>query len=149
MGVALAHAWSVAWSTAVPTVAQARDQVVASGPRRRCHVPRECEDNPYQHGADGGCEPGPPTAGAEEPLRSRPSMQASPLGTDGAYHRAESTRSSRHQKVISQLQAARTASKRSRTRPTCPTASTARMTRLKTYRLRSTTPNWRSHGLLL
>jgi len=61
-------------------------------PMRRGHVPGERDHNPYQHGADCGREPRP-TAGTEEPSRSRPSMHSiSPWHGTGAYHRAEATR---------------------------------------------------------
>ncbi len=59
---------------------------------RSGHIPSERENNAYQHGADGGGEPRP-TAGAEEPSRSRPSMHSiSPWHGNAAYQRAEATR---------------------------------------------------------
>ncbi len=61
-------------------------------PMRRGHVPGERDDDPYQQRADCGREPRP-TAGTEEPSRSRPSMHSiSPWHGTGAYHRAEATR---------------------------------------------------------
>ena len=70
----------------------ARDQVAAWPPVRSGHVPGERDDDPYQHGADGGREPRP-TAGTEEPSRSRPSMHSiSPWHGNAAYQRAEAAR---------------------------------------------------------
>ncbi len=58
-------------------------------PMRRGHVPRERENYPYQHGA--GCRGEPcPTAGAEEPSRSRLSTHdTTPSHGNAAYQRAE------------------------------------------------------------